>query len=167
MFFGNMTADAEGFDMSNKEGRERALKRLEELLGSDSPGTRRAAKVLQGLFAVMDDIPEDFSLVHEVKQECEAMVKKIQERTDQLVGVAKLFEHGQPVHRMGMVDAYLTIAAGSLAAAGDLLGKLERVVARKSADKAEEGQRDEGPSGSSETPTDYPPPQPPVEAPLG
>lgn len=168
MFFGNKFMDAEAFDFSTKEGRDKARKRLEAMLGNESPKDRRAAKILAGLFGVMDNVPDEFALVHEVAAECTSMATKLQQRSEQLEGVARLFEHGQPVHRMGMVDAYLTIAGGSLAAAAQLLTKLEGNVANRSVEKEE----NEGPSGSSETPTEAPPPPPPpveqaAEAPLG
>lgn len=173
MFFGNKSMDAMGFDFSNKEGRDKAYAKLDEMLNDASPQARAAAKVLKKLFGVMDDVPDAFALVHEVKSECLRMSAKLTERTEQLEEIAKnLGGHGQPVHRFGMVDAYLTMAGGALSGAAELLEKLEKYVASQAVEKAAEGKAaaGEGPSGS-ETPTEEPalagPPGPAAEAPLG
>lgn len=176
MFFGNAKMDIEDFDFSNKEGRTKARKRIEEMLGSERPSDRRAAKILAGLFGAMDHVPDEFALVREVSQECSRMSAKLLERGQQLEKVARnIGEHGQAVHRFGMVDAYLTIAGGACAAASDILGKLESYVAERASEKADEKEAapSDGPSGGSETPTEYPPPPAPpehphaAEAPLG
>ncbi len=133
MFFGNSKMDAEGFDMSTKEGREKAKARLMEILSTGSEHEKRSAKILNKLFDVMDDFPEPFAVVHETIAEINKMVEVIERRQGQLVDVAcSLGEHGQPVHRFGSVDGYLTVAAGSLTAASVILSKLESYVAKQS-----------------------------------
>lgn len=162
MFFDSNELNALNFDFSNKEGRERSKARLHELLEKGTPKEKAAAKVLDKLFSVMDDVPDAFALVHEVTAECLAMEKKITERSAQLYQVAKnLGDHGQPVHRFGAVDGYLAVAGGALLAASKLLEKLENYVANQAVEKAAEK---EGPSGR-EAPTEPPPapdPIPPV-----
>ncbi len=140
MFFGNSKMDAEGFDMSTKEGREKAKARLIEILSTGSEHEKRSAKILNKLFDVMDNVPEPFAVVHEAVAECNRMVEVIERRQAQLIDVARnLGEHGEPVHRFGAVEGYLTVAAGALSAASMILGKLESYVAKQSAPAKDDG----------------------------
>lgn len=155
-------------DFSSKEGRARSRKELEKLFVDGSERDKAAARVLDKLLGLMDEIPDQYSLVHEVAQECRAIEKKLDKRGKELLKLAReLGNHGQPVHRFGQVDAYLTVAGGALTAAAEILGKLENYVANEAMEKAMD---EEGPLGR-EAPTEPPPaPDPPPmtpEAPLG
>jgi len=154
MFFGNKKMDAEGFDMSTKEGREKAKARLMEVLSTGSEREKRSAKILNKLFDVMDDVPEPFAVVHETIGEINKMVEVIERRQAQLIDVARnLDDPGLPVHRFGAVEGYLTVAAGALSAASMILGRLESYVAKQS-----ERAQDDGP-----LPTEPPPAPAPTD----
>lgn len=174
MFFGTKL-DAEEFDFSTKEGREKASKRIGEMLNGGTEKDKVAAKILGKLFGLMDDVPNEFALIREVGEECKKMSEKCQARTSQLMAVAKrIGDHGYPVYQFGMADSYLSVAAGALLGAQAILSRLESYVAEQSVEKKEEEKEasEAGPWGS-EAPTEPPPAPPPpphaehVEAPLG
>jgi hypothetical protein len=161
MFFDNDILNSKDLDFSTKEGRAAGKAKLEEMLSSGSEKDKTAARILGKLFSLMDDIPEDYAVVHEAVQELKSIPKKLEKRRHQIRSVARSSgEHGQPVHRFGQVEAYIAVAEGALMAAATLLEKLEPYVSEQAIEREQaRASAEEGLSGR-EAPTE-PPPAPP------
>lgn len=149
MFFDNDILNSKDLDFSTKEGRAAGKAKLEEMLSNGSERDKTAARILGKLFSLMDDIPEDYAVVHEAVQELKAISTKLDKRREQLQLVARSIGYGQPVHCFGQVESYMVVAAGAMMAAAAILEKLEPLVSKQAIEREQ-----------AKAPTE-PPPAPP------
>lgn len=137
MLFSDMKLNMEAYDLTTKQGRDKAMEAAEKQLEYLPEGMRKAVRtMLVSSMNELEGIPEPFLLVQETAQELEVMSKLLSERITQVSALAKKYGTEEPkgfgclVHSLATADTYLAVAGTSLSVAAESLKEAAIKIAK-------------------------------------